>query len=525
MTRATSAVTVRDEHHARVPRRSFGLRTAFVASLALAPALLTYLLVHARFGVGVRAFVPNYWNDQVAYWHKAASFAKVGFAAGYYSPNEQLPVIHAVPYGVSGPWFPALYGTIGSISGWSSDTSILVNMGLLAVGFVVFALLAKLDLTMIALAGVALLACWPVLLYVPTASQESLHQSIAIVLAGVFARAIRLGSAISTPERIATLLFLASAALLRYSWAIVLPVLILLWAKKLSPPGFVVAVSSGVALLGVSLKVTSLLQPVGTNSGLDAFNELSTDPSRAVERIAQTTWDNLKAFSHPGALDPVALPVQAGVQDWLIVALCALALLSVLKTRGRVTRLVAVTGLTEREAAFHLVNLGVTTIAALILYIPFGYYRFLGAHLLLSLLVFVACRRPLVIALAVALSLAMLPAFLQSYDRWRPNFALDQAVVSRERAAFSRLIVYDSKASSPWCNTLLLPLPLFDWRVTLVPPGIGVSDESSKTVPNRPKSRYVLLDHPPPAGAAFRELGSFSAGTLYENGGSLCRRQ
>jgi hypothetical protein len=119
----------------------------------------------------------------------------------------------------------------------------------------------------------------------------------------------------------------------------------------------------------------------------------------------------------------------------------------------------------------------------------------------------------------------MFPTFLQSYDRWRPNFALDQGLVTRERAEFSKLIAYDGAAPSPWCNTLLLPLPMFDWRATLVPPGIGVSYALSKSVPSQPKSRYILLDHPPPAHAAFRELSSSSAGTLYENGRSSCFRK
>ena len=184
----------------------------------------------------------------------------------------------------------------------------------------------------------------------------------------------------------------------------------------------------------------------------------------------------------------------------------------------------------SREAAFHVVNLGVTTIAALVLYLPFGYYRVLGAHLLMSLLVLVAFRRLAVVAVVATTSALMVPSFLAGYERWEPNFKVDTAVVERERERFATLIRYDDAARNPWCNTLVLPFENFDWRVTVVPPGFGISYAITDDQPQPPRSRYVLLtDQATVLGrlvdrSRLRRLGSGEAGTLYENPGSECFR-
>jgi len=494
-----------------------------VGTLAIAavPAVLTLILVHARFGVGIGSFVPNVWNDQVAYWHKIASFAKARFAIGYYSPNEYTAQVHAVRYGVNGPWFPIIYGSIGAVVGWGSSTSIVVNMAVVALGFVIFARLASLDLGRTALAGAVVVTCWPVLEFIPTTSQESLAQAIAMVLAGMFVRAIQRGPDLSRSEKFVSLVFLIAASIFRYSWELVMPALLLLWARPVTPRRFTVAVGGSVFLLGVSLKVTSFLQPPGQNAGADALAGFSANPAHGGAQILHTTLNDLKQFLAPGVLDPIALPIQAGVQDWLIVGICLIALAALVPRHAMPRRPAPLLG--DREAGFHLVNLGVVTLAALALYLPFGYYRVLGAHLLLSLLVLVGCRRNAVAGVALAVNLALVGAFVASYGRWGPDFRLDQNMLRVDRAGFARLIVYNRDAPNPWCNTLTLPVPLLDWRATLVPPGIGISYQLAPTVPKHPKARYILLLRgAPPRNAAFRKLGSFAAGTVYENRASRC---
>jgi hypothetical protein len=376
---------------------------------------------------------------------------------------------------------------------------------------------------------------WPVLLYVPTASQESLNQAIAIVLAGIFVRALHHGPGLSTREKVAGVSFLVVVSVLRFSWAILLPCLILLFARRLTRRAFAAALSAGALVLFLATKLTSALQPPGQNAALDALNRLTREPADSTSLLADTMWENAKLFLYPGALDPTAPPVAIRgsldltcVQSWEIVTLSALALLAVLASFHRSALLEPLRAVPIREALFHLVNLGVMTGAALALYLPAGYYRVLGAHLLLSVLVLVASRRFAVVLVIVAANLVMLPSFFNAYKRWAPNFISDQASIARERAAFATLIEYDPSPRNPWCNTLLMPVEVYDWRVTLIPRGIGIAYALSAAVPRPPKSRYVLLTADPfPLNSAVDtsrliKLGSFTAGTLYLNPDSQC---
>jgi hypothetical protein len=511
---------------------------AVAAVLSTVPAVLTLVLVHGWLDAGVRDFTPSVWNDQLGYWHRIASFAAVGLDTGYYSPNESDPPFEPVRYGVHGPWFPAVYGTVAVLVGWGPATSIFVNMAVLALGFVAFAALAELDVRETIVAGALLAVFWPVLLYVPTASQESLHQGLAMTMAGLFVRAIRRGPQLSAVEKTGGVALVLAAGVLRYSWLLLVPCFILLLAERITRRRVAAVLGVTALLVVAAMRLTSAVQPPGQNAAVDSLSRLS-DPWGGLTSFARSAWANFKVFLYPGALDATAPTFRehgsldfTGVQSWQIVGLVvlvALALVALLTTRLRPPA--AITAIQPREALLHLVNLGVMTVAAFALYIPNGYYRVLGAHLLLSLLVLVAFRHIAVVAVIAALNVVMLPSFRAGYEYWKPNFHLDQSVLAHERAAFSRLIGYDADAANPWCNTLLLPLELYDWRVTLIPPGIGISYVLGAEIPQPPKSRWLLLtDDPLSLGAKIdrqrlRPLGSFQAGKLYENPDSRCFRR
>jgi hypothetical protein len=528
---ASQATRISEERRALAP-----LAVAVVVSAV--PAVLTFVLVHAWLDAGLRDFAPSFWNDQVGYWHRIASFAEVGLDTGYYSPNEADPPFEPVRYGVNGPWFPAVYGTVAALIGWGPATSLFVNMAVLALGFVTFVALADLDLRGTLLAGAVLAIFWPVLLYVPTASQESLHQGLAMAMAGFFVRALRRGPQLSPAGKAGGVALLLVAGLLRYSWLILVPCLILLLAERITARRIAATLSVTALLVVAAGKLTSALQPPGSNAPVDLLSRLINDPREGLISFARGGWTNVQLFLYPGALDPTAPVIRehgsldfTGVQSWEIVGLVVLAVLALvapLNTRLRLP--VAMPAIPPREALLHIVNLGAMTLAAFALYIPNGYYRVLGAHLLLSLLVLVAFRHTAALAVIAALNVLMLPSFLVAYERWEPNFHLNQTTLTREGAAFSRLMRYDGDAANPWCNTLLLPLELYDWRVTLVPPGIGISYPVSD-IALPPKSRYLLLTDDPFPWAAhldrsrLRPLGSFWAGTLYENPDSRCFRR
>src|SRR5215218_89830 len=105
--------------HGAPPRPRRGVpRGVLIALAAAAPTLVTVVLLYVHLGAHVRDFVPSFWNDQVGYWHRAASFSRVGLDSGYYAPNEHTAAWALNRFGVGGPWYPALYGAIGSLVGW-----------------------------------------------------------------------------------------------------------------------------------------------------------------------------------------------------------------------------------------------------------------------------------------------------------------------------------------------------------------------------------------------------------------------
>jgi hypothetical protein len=405
-------------------------QTRALAPLAVAvvvssvPAVLTLVLVHGWLDAGVRDFTPFIWNDQLGYWHRIASFAELGLDTGYYSPNESDPPFEAVRYGVHGPWFPAVYGTVAALIGWGPATSIFVNMAVLGLGFVAFVALAELDVRGTLLAGAVLATFWPVLLYVPTASQESLHQALAMTIAGLFVRALRRGPQLSSAEKAGGVALIVAAGVIRYSWLLLVPCLILLFGERITPRRIAAALGVTTLLVVAAVQLTSALQPPGNNAAVDSLSRLTSDPSEALSSFARSTWANLKVFLYPGALDPTAPTFRerfsldfTGIQSWQIVGLVVFVALALVARRNTRPRLpVAVAAIPPREALVHIINLGAMTLAALALYLPSGYYRVLGAHLLLSLLVLVTFRRIGAVAVIAALNVVMLPSFLAAYD-------------------------------------------------------------------------------------------------------------
>ena len=142
-------------------------RATLLAAAAVAPALATMILVQIVLGAGLSDFVPSAWNDQTTYWHEIFSFARVGFASGYYAPNEHVAAIGLLHFDVGSPLFVIGYGAIASVVGWGLDSSIYFNFVMVGSGIVAFCLAAKLDRRQVAAVGLVCLAFGPILLYLP----------------------------------------------------------------------------------------------------------------------------------------------------------------------------------------------------------------------------------------------------------------------------------------------------------------------------------------------------------------------
>ena len=162
-------------------------RSWFLSILsAILPALLTAIILGDIFQVKIADFLPRIWNDQVGYWHWAKSFSAVGFGAGYNGWDELIAPAKFNPYGENGPFYQMIYGSIGWLAGWKNALPIYINMGLLSFALLLFIRKADLENEQILHLGASVLLLFPILLYLPLSSHESLNQAIAILLATLF---------------------------------------------------------------------------------------------------------------------------------------------------------------------------------------------------------------------------------------------------------------------------------------------------------------------------------------------------
>ena len=95
------------------------------------------------------------------------------------------------------------------------------------------------------------------------------------------------------------------------------------------------------------------------------------------------------------------------------------------------------------------------------------------------------------------------------------------------QAKIEKLVVYDPAATNPWCNTLLIPLGYYDYRLTIIPPGIGISYVLNPLdIQPNVKLNYLLLDQETYKALSDRInvelLDTLPIGDLYRNLDSGC---
>ena len=184
------------------------------------------------------------------------------------------------------------------------------------------------------------------------------------------------------------------------------------------------------------------------------------------------------------------------------------------------------------EVFIHLSNLGGIAISGMFLYLAWGFDRVFSPHLFLSGLLLVGFRRYRFAAVLVVTNLVFIGSFLNRFGQyWSGDFTADPAAFTAQQAEVAQYIAYDSAASSPWCNTLLLDVRLYDSRVLTVPGGIGVSYVLRPDTLQFPlKSRYLLFNSPADldlytrlqSRLNVRLLGRLSIGDLYLNQDADC---
>jgi hypothetical protein len=461
---------------------------ALVASLL--PIVATILLIHFYFQADLWNFTPYYWNDQTWYWHQTLSFSQVGFNSGYYTVNEATAPLQLIKFSSAGPLFPVIFGVVAHFTGWDWTTGMVYSMGLLVAATLIFIHLARLDKVQIIMTGLTLLCIGPVMLFLPTNSQETFHQAGTLILAGLFCR-LWSGN-ISRSLWWAGLIFLLFIALIRFSWAIFLPLYLLIDGKPFTLRRFAVAMVMGGALaVGVYVLVSVMSSP-GHNAIIGRVSQFETSPLLAIESLIQATQGNLaRSFLGPTTLGRLAVEHVQGMQIGILV----LGILVTVYPSRTVHKEMTTRPL---EALFHLYNLGVIALLALIMYLAPGYYRVLGLHVFLSVLLLVAFRRFMLAGAILMVTVMMSGLFLSEYEAERiPSLQQDVARMEATQVDWAEILVYNPDAD-PWCNTILFPVRFVDSRMLYVPAGMGISffyDTFPVPTVEKPiRSHYLLLD-------------------------------
>jgi hypothetical protein len=470
-------------------------------------------LVWHNFGVALSGFVPA-MNDEVWYWHEALTFATAGFHGGYYTQGEQTNPSGLTPFGPHGPGFAVLYGLPSWAFGWHPHSPVVLNLAF--IGAAAWWCVARADASAAraALLAMVLATFWPLLLWAPTAMQESLHHAGAIALAGCVAGVI--GGRGGRLARWGGWLLLPVLAFVRPSWLVMLPIWALVASWRQSPAARVGSVGAAVVAVVVVFAAYNrtaapfvppffFLRVAGAGVGLEA--------------LAANVTANLRMAASLADYKPMEVVLRLQYWLWLPASLAG----ALLARRA------------SNRAAAHLLT-GFASVAAalavmLILYTLTNQaeHRVLSAFLLFAAVLAALAPGRVGAALAVALvvsNLATTRLFTAAFREERQaNFRWDARGYRELTQALAGRVVYHP-GEPRWCNTLLTSQfpPFF----LVVPGGIGLSVvREPDQMATGPKSKYLLIDDR--AKAYFRAplrvqpLATLPYGTLYLNLDAGCR--
>jgi hypothetical protein len=493
--------------------------------VAFLPVLLVLLVIYFVFDSRLANYGPySLFNDEVSYWIWLRSYHDVGLASGYNVPNELLPMFEFSRYGEQSPLYLYIYGLATRWIYWFPVLPVLVNFVLLPAAIFAALRLLKLTAAQTIFVGSALLVTWPVLLYLPITTHETLNQALGILLAVVMAKLLIDRETLSLRSRLAILLFVYFATLIRLSWGLLLiPALFYSLSGRPAWRAFL-AVLLGGGLYVAAFVLTSYFTPPINDT---IASSLQSSSRNGLSVFFENIYGQLFLLFRPHELTAnIAVMFQmAVVAGWSLSRLID-------SIRSRNVDLPAALHSFE---AFHVYNMVSLVVAGLTFYVHKNFFRAFAPSLLIVYLIQIKRKEYKPLAALLTLSILLFPAYMNfGVKDGTGNYELikaDYPQVSPQHAAIQaeieKFIVYDPDVSNPWCNTLLIPLSFYDSRLILVPSGIGISyimDAGNLQTPL--KSGYMLFDET--AYQAYKDttrlelLTSLPVGDLYRNRDADC---
>ena len=454
--------------------------------VSLLPILIVCSVIFLDFNARLEEYRPyafqGSFNDETGYWLWVRSFSQHGFHTGYNVPSEKTAPATFNHFGEGSPLYVYLYGSIGKLIGWVPQLPILINFLVLFVALNLFMLVLKLDSLQILFVGLVTTLFWPVLLFLPTSFQETLNQSIGILLALVIF--LLLDKKVAKPATKALIvLFVFAAALVRLSWALLLfPVIFLCMDGKLLVRS-VATLLLGTALVLGSILITKYLVPPENNS---IFNALRLQDASMIGLLVQRAFEQWKyLWSHKTTSSFIVV-----IEIFAVISWGAVRILSFFRKK------VPFQALVHGGSLFDMYNLSTLLAAGLIVYLAHGFGRTFTPPLLVSVFLLVARKEYRIVSFLLILNIVFAHFFWGEMVRAiEYNFTAEIPELSSSEELTHEFVVFDNETNNSWCNTLLIPLELYDYRLTILPPGIGVSYiDRWKSIEFPLKSKYLLLD-------------------------------
>lgn len=513
-------------------------RWVLIVFFAVLPALVTLLLVTFALHSSISHFAPVAYNDTTEYWLEIAAFNKAGFNGGYFSYMQTSPAVTIFHFGVHGPVYATIIGTISKLIGWNYDTQIYLNMALIGLAFILFAWLRKLDQMQIIIAGVAVITCWPVLMFIPSAYQESFQQAGGILIAGIFGHALIKGNGTSLWKKIVAVLFILVLGLTRYSWALLLFPLFLLYQPQ-KKWYTILSICIALVLFGAAVFTVGRISGTG-NTLLDALiREFSVSFNNGINYILLQLSANIKMFLQSPYV-PIAL------NRLIYIGLMVFTLIDGIYIYYRVKRKTTLDDAATLRLKGDLtifLGLFLMIMAAFAFYYMTGDFRLFAPLLLIAFLILVQSKRYKPVLVGIVCSLVVTPFFISTYQAvWSTTFHFNQESLTETHQLLTEYIPYTQGTGNAWCNTIYIPWQLYDYRVAAIPAGIGVSyyyDENNSQLEFPLLARYLwitteqfeelepgdvarlrkIVDMPEAAGVpdAYGIIGDPEGGTIYLN--------
>lgn len=501
------------------------INTISTSKLSIVIALLPILIICAIIYFGLDARLADYgpysfWNDETGYWVWIRSFSQVGFDVGYNAPNELIAQARFNHYGEGSPLYIYMYGAIAQVTGWFPSLPILINFVLLGFAILLFIRATKLDPVQMIFAGLVIVLTWPILFYLPMTTPETLHQAIGFILAIIFFKLLTHREEMSWWAKILFIFVVYLATLIRLSWGLLLvPVIFYSLSGSLFRRIFW-SFLPGLGLFISAIMVTNYLVPPTNNSiFLNIKGSLLEGPQTLIQYIA---FQFRLMFKFRQLNPNIAVMFQMMViLGWSMIRVARL-----IKARHSLAAIL------QSQSTFNIYNVASLAAAGLLFYIQEGFYRTFTPSLLIIYLLQVTKRDYRFLVTLLTINLVFFHSYMTFYARVgdpaiiRADFTTPFPERAQLQSEIERWVTFDDTAD-PWCNTLLIPLHYYDYRLTVIPPGIGISYIYDMDTFQTPvKSKYLLLDQETHEELASRLnatlLTSLSIGDLYYNRDSGC---